>query len=163
MVITGKRNKQKALNEVSIISAKQFTVTETNRYAGSLGDPARMAQNFAGVATNGDRRNDIVIRGNSPLGVSWRAEGVEIPNPNHFSGVGTTGGSISILNNNNLSNSDFLTGAFAPQYGNATAGVFDLRLKNGNKQKYEHMFQFGFNGAELGSEGPISKKIKVHI
>ncbi len=156
--VKAKKTKSKALNELSIVSAKQFTVDEANRYAGALGDPARMAQNFAGVVTNGDRRNDIVIRGNSPLGLSWRLEGIEIPNPNHFSGVGTTGGSISILNNNNLSNSDFLTGAFAPQYGNATAGVFDLKLKNGNTKKHEHMFQFGFNGAELGSEGPISKK-----
>jgi hypothetical protein len=158
VIIKAKKSKSKALNEINIISAKQFTTEEANRYAGSLGDPARMAQNFAGVVTNSDRRNDIVIRGNSPLGVSWRAEGIEIPNPNHFSGIGTTGGSVSILNNNNLSNSDFLTGAFAPQYGNATAGVFDLRLRTGNTKKHEHMFQFGLNGAELGTEGPLSKK-----
>ncbi len=158
VVIKGKKAKEKALNEMSIISARQFTVNETNRYAGTLGDPSRMAQNFAGVVSNGDKRNDIIIRGNSPLGLSWRLEGVEIPNPNHFSGVGTTGGSISILNNNNLSNSDFITGAFAPEYGNATAGVFDLKLKNGNNKTHEHMFQIGFNGAEIGSEGPINKQ-----
>jgi hypothetical protein len=160
VTILAKKSKQKAIDEANITSAKQFTTEEANRYAGSLGDPARMAQNFAGVVSNSDRRNDIVIRGNSPLGVSWRLEGIEIPNPNHFSGVGTTGGSISILNNNNLSNSDFLTGAFAPKYGNAIAGVFDLKLKNGNTKKHEHMFQFGLNGAEIGSEGPINKKSK---
>jgi Carboxypeptidase regulatory-like domain len=155
ITVKGNKPKAKALNEMSIISARQFTVAEANKYAGSLGDPARMAQNFAGVQSNGDKRNDIIIRGNSPLGLSWRAEGIEIPNPNHFSGIGTTGGSISILNNNNLSNSDFLTGAFAPQYGNALAGVFDLKLKIGNNQKRENLFQFGLNGAEIGSEGPL--------
>jgi outer membrane receptor protein involved in Fe transport len=135
-----------------------FSVDETNRYAGSLNDPARMAQNFAGVQANGDTRNDIIIRGNSPLGVQWRIEGIEIPNPNHFSGIGTSGGAISILNNNNLSNSDFLTGAFPAQYGNAMAGIFDLRLRNGNDKKREYTVMFGMNGLEAGVEGPINQK-----
>ena len=160
ITVKGAKAKDKAINEMSLISTRQLSVDEANRYAGSLGDPARMAQNFAGVQSNGDRRNDIIIRGNSPLGVSWRAEGIEIPNPNHFSGIGTTGGAISILNNNNLSNSDFITGAFAPQYGNALAGVFDLKLKNGNNQKHEQLLQFGMNGLELGAEGPLSIKNK---
>jgi Carboxypeptidase regulatory-like domain len=160
VTVKGSKAKEKALNEMSLISTRQLTTEEANRYAGSLSDPARMAQNFAGVQSNGDRRNDIIIRGNSPLGVGWRAEGIDIPNPNHFSGVGTTGGAVSILNNNNLSNSDFLTGAFAPQYGNAMAGIFDLKLKNGNNQTHEQMVQFGFNGLEFGAEGPLSKKNK---
>ncbi len=160
VTIKGSKPKAKALNEMSLVSARQFSVEEANRYAGSLGDPARMAQNFAGVLSNGDRRNDIIVRGNSPLGISWRLQDIEIPNPNHFSGIGNTGGAISILNNNNLSNSDFLTGAFAPQYGNALAGVFDLQLRNGNNQTSEYMAQFGMNGLEFGAEGPISKKNK---
>ena len=82
-------------------------------------------------------RNDIVIRGNSPLGLLWRMEGVDIPNPNHFGALGTTGGPVSILNNNVLANSDFLTGAFPANYGNATSGVFDLQMRNGNKDKRE--------------------------
>jgi Carboxypeptidase regulatory-like domain len=160
IVVKGSKSKDKTINDMSLISARQFSVDEANRYAGSFGDPARMAQNFAGVQSNGDRRNDIIIRGNSPLGLAWRAEGIEIPNPNHISGIGTTGGAISILNNNNLGNSDFLTGAFAPQYGNALAGVFDLKLKNGNNQQYEQMIQFGLNGLEFGAEGPLCVKNK---
>lgn len=156
--IKSKREKDKALNEMAVVSARMFSVEETNKYAGSLNDPARMAQNFAGVQANGDTRNDIIIRGNSPLGVLWRLEGIDIPNPNHFAGIGTSGGAISILNNNNLSNSDFLTGAFPAQYGNATAGVFDLKLRKGNDKKYEHMIMFGMNGLEAGTEGPLSKK-----
>jgi hypothetical protein len=75
--------------------------------------------------------------------------------------IGNSGGAISILNNNNLSNSDFMTGAFAPQYGNALAGIFDLRLKNGNNKQYEFMTQFGLNGLEFGAEGPLSKNSKA--
>lgn len=158
IVISGKRDKDKPLNEMAMVSARMFSVEETARYAGTVNDPARMAQNFAGVQANGDTRNDIVIRGNSPLGVLWRLEGIDIPNPNHFSGVGTTGGGISMLNNNNLSNSDFLTGAFPAQYGNATAGVFDLKLRNGNDRKREYTVMFGMNGLEAGVEGPIRKE-----
>ena len=86
--------------------------------------PARLVANFAGVSEPDDSRNDIVIRGNSPSGVLFRMEGIDIPNPNHFARFGTTGGPISMLNNNVLANSDFMTGAFPAEYGNATAGVF---------------------------------------
>jgi hypothetical protein len=158
MVVKARRDKDKPLNEMAMVSARMFSVDETARYAGTVNDPARMAQNFAGVQANGDTRNDIVIRGNSPLGVLWRLEGIDIPNPNHFSGVGTTGGGISMVNNNNLSNCDFLTGAFPAQYGNATAGVFDLKLRNGNDERREYTVMFGMNGLEAGAEGPLSRK-----
>tara|TARA_B110000037_G_scaffold223139_1_gene302732 strand:- start:90825 stop:91316 length:492 start_codon:yes stop_codon:yes gene_type:complete len=117
-----------------------------------------MVQNFAGAQGSDDSSNDIVIRGNSPSGVLFRMEGIDIPNPNHFARFGTTGGLISILNNNVMANSDFLTGAFPAEYGNAIAGVFDLKMCNGNNEKHDFMFQIGFNGAELMAEGPISKK-----
>ncbi len=149
--------KDRAINEMAVVSARSFTIDETERYAGSLGDPSRMASNFAGVTSVTDQRNDIVIRGNSPLGLLWRLEGVEIPNPNHFGSIGSTGGPISMLNINHLTNSDFYTGAFPAEYGNALAGAFDIRMRNGNNQKHEFMGQVGFNGFELGAEGPFSE------
>jgi hypothetical protein len=149
------RKKGEVINELAVISAQQFSVEETNRYPGSRMDPARMASNFAGVQGADDSRNDIVIRGNSPLGLLWRLEGADIPNPNHFSNQGANGGPVSILNNNTLANSDFLTGAFPAEYGNANAGVFDLKIRNGNNEKHEFIGQIGFNGLELLAEGPI--------
>lgn len=146
--------KEEAINEMVLVSARTFSVEETERYAGSLGDPARMVANFAGVMTQNDSRNDIIIRGNSPSGVLWRLEGIEIPNPNHFGAMGTTGGPVSMVNNNLLTNSDFLTGAFPAEFGNATAGVFDLNLRSGNANVMEFTGQVGFNGFELGAEGP---------
>ncbi|HEY8399756.1 MAG TPA: TonB-dependent receptor [Cytophagaceae bacterium] len=157
VVIIGEKDKTQSNNEMSVVSTRSFSIEETSRYAGSMNDPARMAKNFAGVAGSSDSRNDIIIRGNSPLGVLWRLEGIDIPNPNHFGSFGTTGGPISILNNNTLANSDFMTGAFPGQYGNALAGVFDLQMRKGNKDKYEFMGQIGFNGIEAGAEGPLSK------
>ncbi len=150
--------KESPLNEMALVSARMFTIEETERYAGSIGDPARMASNFAGVGSINDQSNDISIRGNSPYGMLWMLEGVDIPNPSHFGTMGGTGGAISMLNNNTLSNSDFFTGAFPAQYGNALSGVFDLNLRNGNSQKFEFLGQVAFNGFEIGMEGPLSRK-----
>ncbi|MBE9517054.1 MAG: TonB-dependent receptor, partial [Bacteroidetes bacterium] len=146
------------LNKMTFVSARSFSVEESNRYAGSRGDPARMASNYAGVQGNDDQSNDLVIRGNSPLGVLWRCEGVNIPNPNHFGVSGGTGGPVTVLNNKVLAGSDFMTAAFPAEFGNSNAGVFDLRMRNGNNEKHEFSGQLGFLGTELTAEGPISKK-----
>lgn len=150
--------KNETINELSSVSARSFSTEEVNRFAGGRSDPSRMAANFAGVSTPDDTRNDIVIRGNSPTGVLWRIEGLNVPNPNHFSTIGTTGGPVSGINTNLLKNSDFFTSAFPAEYGNANAGVFDLGFRNGNSDKREHMLQFGMlTGLEAMSEGPIKK------
>ncbi len=151
------KNKGATNNQNITVSGRTFSIEETQRYAGSRNDPARMAQNFAGVSAGNDQRNDIIVRGNSPLGVQYRLDGVVIPNPSHFGALGTTGGPVSILNNNLLDNSDFMTGAFPSEYGNVLAGVFDLKMRNGNRDKYEFLGQIGFNGIELGAEGPFKK------
>lgn len=158
VVILTEQDKTQTNNKMSTVSSRVFSSEEAARYAGSRNDPARMAANFAGVSGANDSRNDIIVRGNSPLGILWRLNGLDIPNPNHFGNSGSTGGPISILNNNSLDNSDFMTGAFPADYGNATAGVFDLRMRKGNNEKHEFLAQLGFNGFELGAEGPFSKK-----
>jgi hypothetical protein len=157
VVITAKIEKNKPLNEMSTVSTRTFSVEETQKFAAAVNDPARMATSFAGVVSGPDGNNIISIRGNSPNGLLWRMEGVDIPNPNHFSNVGTSGGGISILSAQLLGNSDFLTGAFASEYGNAVGGVFDLKLRKGNNQKREYTFQVGVLGIDLAAEGPFKK------
>ncbi|MFY7989757.1 MAG: TonB-dependent receptor [Fluviicola sp.] len=145
-------------NENTSVSSRSFSMEEVNRYAGGRSDPARLAANFAGVSSPDDSRNDLVIRGNSPIGVLWRLEGLNIGNPNHFATIGTTGGPVSAINTNLLRNSDFMTSAFPSEYGNANAGVFDLGFRSGNSDKREHTFQFGaITGLEFVTEGPIRK------
>jgi len=161
VVVANTRDDKTATNnDLAIVSARSFNVDDTKRYAGALGDPSRMAANFAGVIGGDDSRNDIVVRGNSPTGMLWQLEGLNIPNPNHFGSLNSTGGPVSMLNNNNLDKSDFMTSAFPAQYGNAVAGVFDIRLRDGNNQKSEFVGQIGFNGFEIGAEGPLSKNGK---
>lgn len=158
VTINAHKDKAEALNEMAVIGARSFTLDETTRYAGSYGDPARMAMNYAGVLPVRDNRNDIIIRGNSAFSLQWRLEDTEIPNPNHFGASATTGGPITIINTNLLSKSDFLSGTFPAEYGNAIAGVFDLKMRTGNLQKHEKWLQLGWNGLEIGLEGPLVKK-----
>jgi hypothetical protein len=153
-----KANKdQRPLNEMATLSARSFSVEETKRYAGSFSDPARMALNYAGVASSSDLGNEIVVRGNTPKGILWRIEGVEVPNPNHFGLLGSGGGGVSMLSAGVLSNSDFYTGAFPAEFGNALSGVFDLKFRNGNADKREYAIQLGGLGIEANTEGPFKK------
>jgi len=156
--VVAKHDKSRPINKLTVTGARTFSTEETFRFAGSLGDPARMVRSFPGVIPANDSRNDIIIRGNSPIGVQWSLDGVEIPNLNHFNtGVGMTGGQVTMLNTNLLANSDFHMSAWPAPYGNAMAGIFDLQMRKGNNQKHEFWGQMGFNGIEAGSEGYFSK------
>lgn len=149
-------DKDRTINDMVMVSGRTFSVEETRKFAAAVNDPARMAASFSGVVSTDDGNNNISIRGNSPNGLLWRMEGIEIPNPNHFVNPGTSGGGVSILSSQLLSNSDFLTGAFTAEYGNALSGVFDLNLRKGNNENQEFTIQAGFLGLDLAAEGPIA-------
>ena len=157
-VVVSAEEKKDLVTDMQSVNVKTFSIEETERYPGSRQDPARMASNFAGVQGTNDSRNDIVVRGNSPSGLLWRLEEIDIPNPNHFAVAGSAGGPTAIINNKYLANSEFYTGAFPANYGNALGGVFDLKMRNGNNHKHERTFQFGLLGTELSLEGPINKE-----
>jgi len=157
-VVVTASDKASTVNKFALVSARTFSMEEVNQYAGGRSDPARLVANFAGVSAPNDSRNDIVIRGNSPVGLLWKVDGMDVTNPNHFATVGTTGGAVSALNTNMLKSSDFFTSAFPAEYGNATSGVFDLGFRDGNTQKRENTLQFGvITGLEAMTEGPIVK------
>jgi len=158
VILSSNANKDRALNKLATVSARQFGVEEVTRFSGGRSDVGRLAANFAGVSAPDDSRNDIVVRGNSPTGLLWRLEGIPIPSPNHYSTLGTTGGPVSALNPNLLKNSDFITSAFPAEYGNAIGGVFDLGFRKGNSDEFEYTFQAGiFTGIEAMAEGPMGK------
>jgi hypothetical protein len=155
--ITALKNDGIAGDGVALTSGHSFTVEQTKRYAGSFGDPARMVSVYASITGASDENNALIVRGNSPRGVLWRLDGVEIPNPNHFATEGASGGVVSVLSANMLDRSDFLAGAFPAQYGNALSAVFDMRLRNGNNNKREYSLQTGLLGVEVSAEGPFNK------
>ena len=160
VVIVAEKRKEITVNEFVTVSARSLNPEQANLYAASLGDPARQVQNFAGVTGGGDDlNNEIVIRGNSPNTLLWRLEGVEVPNPNHFTRL--TGGSVSMLSANVLAKTDFFTSAFPAEYGNGIAGVFDLRFRKGNNQKRETTIDVGVLGLGFSTEGYFSKTSKA--
>ena len=157
VVVVANKNKGAALNDMSLISARSISIEQTERFAGSFNDPSRILSNFAGVTSTQDGSNDIIVRGNSPKYIQWRLEGLEITNPNHFADQNAVGGGISALNNNLLATSDFYTGAFSPEFGDVLSGVYDVKLRAGNNEKFEATFGFGLLGTDLTLEGPLKK------
>ena len=158
VVIQPEIKKDKPLNAMAITGGRMISMEEAGRFANGFDDPARLSSAFAGVA--GDvGTNAVAIRGNSPQFTQWRLEGVEIPNPTHFADLtGLGGGFLSALSTQVIGNSDFYNGAFPAEYSNALSGIFDMQIRNGNNQKYEHTFQLGILGIDMASEGPISRK-----
>lgn len=158
VVVRAETDKKQPLNSMASISARQINMEEARRYAGAFDDPARLVTSYAGVAAGNMNSNGIIVRGNAPKGVLWRLEGLEIANPSHFANLSTFGGGgISALSSQMIDNSDFYTAGFPAEFGNALSGVFDLKLRSGNRDKREHAFQAGITGIDLSSEGPYKK------
>ncbi len=157
VVIKADQDKKEALNSMSIISSRQINMEEAHRFAGGFDDPARLVASYAGVAGNLNS-NAIVIRGNAPKGLLWRMEGLEISNPSHFANMTSFGGGgLTALSAQMMASSDFFTGAFPAEYGNALSGVFDIKLRSGNRDKREHTIEASLMGISLSSEGPYKK------
>ena len=156
LVVTPEIMKNRPLNAMATVSSRSFSVEETRRYAGAIDDPARLVSAYAGVAVGNIQDNAIIVRGNSPKGISWRLEGVEIPTPHHLAGGNVAGGGlVTLFSSQMLANSDFHTSAFPAEFGNALAGVFDMNLRIGNNQTHERTFQAGTMGLDIASEGPV--------
>jgi hypothetical protein len=148
-------------NEMAHSSVFSIHPRDASRIAGGLDDPIRVAGTLPGVtAATGFSSNFISIRGNSPRGLKYYTNGVELPNPTHFARIGSSGGTFTIFSLGLLDKSDFYTGGFSAEYGDALAGVFDVKFKTGNTNQHEMAFQVGTLGIEFGAEGPLSKKIK---
>ncbi|NQZ74819.1 MAG: carboxypeptidase-like regulatory domain-containing protein, partial [Ekhidna sp.] len=159
VVVTASADKDLPINDLAKVSARTFSLEEVTRFSGGRNDVAKLAASFAGVNSTNDARNDIVVRGNSPSGLLWRVEGIPIATTNHFATQGTSGGPVNALNTNLLRTSDFLTGAFPAEYGNANAAVFDVFFRNGNTDKFEFTGQLSaFSGVEFMAEGPIKRE-----
>ncbi len=161
VIVQAAEKRDRSLNAMATVSTRMLTPEDAARYAAGYNDPARMVTAFAGVISGGNRRNNMVIRGNSPKGLLWKLEGIEIPAPNHFSqGQGDAGGIFNIIAGDMLSNFDFFTGAFPAEYGNALSGILDLNLRKGNPDKAEYGLQLGMIGTQVSLEGPINKSSK---
>lgn len=135
----------------------EFESKDFKNTSATLGDPSRIVQGLPGVLITNDYSNNVSIRGNSPSNNNWYLDGTEIPNPNHFSSAGGSGGVIGIFNENSLNGFDFYSGGYPATYGNSNSGIFDLYLRKGNRLKRESTSRVSFTGAYLGTEGYVKK------
>ncbi len=158
VLVSSAKNAFEAVNASSVVSTRSFTAEETERIPAGVNDPGRVALSYPGVQRGeNDTENQIVVRGNSPAGILWRLEGIDIPNPNHFAIIGSSGGGVTVFSAQLLARSDFSTGGFAAEYGNAFSGVFDMHFRQGNFQKASNRFRLSVLGIDFSREGPIQK------
>lgn len=156
--VTASQNTSRPVNDLAYVSARSFTTEETERIPASVNDPGRMALSYPGVKAGRDEsENKIIVRGNSPFGILWRLEGIDIPNPNHFAQPGSGGGGITVFSAQLMSRSDFFTGGMPAEYGNALSGAFDIRFREGNQQKQQYRAKIGVLGLDFSTEGAIQK------
>lgn len=158
VVVRPRVNKEATVNPLALAGGVMLSMEEASRYAGGYNDPARLVTAFAGISGSSDG-NDISVHGNSPQTMQYRIEGIEVFNPTHFADLYGVGyGVVGALNSNVVGNSDFFVSTFNANYNNSLSGVFDIKLRPGNNNTYEHNIQLGTVGLEGTSEGPISKK-----
>ncbi len=157
-------NTNAPMNNLATVSARSFSVEETERMPAGVNDMGRMALSYPGVQQgSNDTENDIIVRGNSSVGILWRLEGIDIPNPNHFARPGTSGGGITIFSAQLLSRSDFYTGGMPAEFGNALSGAFDVHFRKGNKLERQHRVKIGLLGLDFATEGPIKKSKSSYL
>jgi hypothetical protein len=144
---------------------RRLTQEETLRFPATFLDPGRLAMAYPGVSGANDQANHLIIRGQSPNGMHWRLEGLEIVNPNHTANAGTfsdlttlNGGGVNAISAQLLAETQFHLGAFPANYGNATAGLLDMKLRTGNNERREYTLQAGLIGIDLAAEGPVGKQ-----
>jgi len=129
--------------------------------AGSLQDVSRFVQVLPGVAIgSNDFRNDIIVRGGSPLENLFVVDNIEIPNINSFANFASAGGTIGILDANLLEDVTFLTGGFPAAYLNRTSSVLQVTQREGDRNKFGGRATLGFAGAGIIFEGPLGKAKK---
>jgi len=143
---------------------RSLTIEKTLRIPANYLDPVRAVTAYPGVVVANDQGNSIIVRGNSPNGLSWKLNGVDIVNPNHLSNAGTfsdkpmaNGGGVNIISGQMIDKTDFYTGQLPTAYGNSLAGIIDMSLREGNKQKFEYTAQASLIGMDVAAVGPLGK------
>ena len=129
---------------------------EILKSAAALQDVSRYVQGLPGVAIgSNDFRNDIIVRGGSPLENLFIVDNVEIPNINAFANFASAGGTVSLLDAELLEDVTFLTGGYPAPYINRTSSVLQVTQREGSRERFGGWATLGFAGAGAILEGPI--------
>ena len=139
-------------------SSYQMSYEEIRRSPGAIGDVFRLVQSLPGVVNANDQRNDVIARGGSPVENLVLLDGVEVPNLNHFAAQATTGGPISMLHNELVRDASFLAGGFPAPYGGRLSSVMDIRLRDGDRSRFQSSTDVNLAGLGQLFEGPLARR-----
>ena len=143
----------------SPVSLRIIGLQEREKSPGANRDISRIVQSYPGVAFSPiGYRNDLIVRGGSPSENRFYLDGVEIPNINHFSTQGASGGPVGILNADLIREVNFYTGAFPTDKGNALSSVLDFKLRDGDMERNSLKATLGASEVSLASNGHLGKK-----
>ena len=143
----------------SPVSLRIIGIQEIEKSPGANRDISRIVQSYPGVAFSPiGYRNDLIVRGGAPSENRFYLDGVEIPNINHFSTQGASGGPVGILNADLIREVNFYTGAFPADKGNALSSVLDFKLRDGDMERNSLKATLGASEVSLASNGHIGKK-----
>ena len=139
------------------LSTQTFSAVEIETYPGGNNDITRVIQSLPGISPSvGGFRNDIIIRGGGPNETVYYIDGIEIPNINHFSTQGSSGGPVGLINVSFIKDVTLSTSSFGAEYDNALSGVLSFEQKDANTDKISGNFRIGSSEAGLTFEGPIN-------
>ncbi len=143
----------------SPVSLRIIGLQEIEKSPGANRDISRIVQSYPGVAFSPiGYRNDLIVRGGSPSENRFYLDGVEIPNINHFSTQGASGGPVGILNADLIREVNFYTGAFPTDKGNALSSMLDFKLRDGDMERNSVKATLGASEVSLASNGHLGKK-----
>ncbi len=142
----------------AVISDRSVDFTEIINDPGSSMDVQRMMQSLPSVVSGSDQYNEIVVRGGAPGENLFVMDHIEIPNPNHFGEIGTGGGPVCMINPLFIDNVDFYAGSFPARFGDKASSVMDVKLREGNREKFESNLDMGMSGIGAQVEGPFNRK-----
>ena len=137
------------------ISIKDIGASEIKRSPGGNRDISKVIQSFPGVASSTSFRNDIIIRGGAPNENVFYLDGIEVPNINHFSTQGSSGGPVGMLNVDLIESVDYLSGGFPSNRGNTLSSIFEFSQKVGNPDKLNTNLTLGSSDLALLLDGPL--------
>jgi outer membrane receptor for ferrienterochelin and colicin len=138
-------------------STNGLSMEEIRRAPGAVEDLNRMIQTLPGVTTATDSRNDLIVRGGSPIENYILVDGIEVPNINHFPTQGASGGPIGMINVDFLNDVTFSAGGFPAKYGDRLSSILDVQYRNGDRNNFAGKVDIGIAGAGIILEGPVQE------
>lgn len=143
----------------SPVSLRVIGLQEIEKAPGANRDISKVVQNYPGVAFSPiGYRNDLIVRGGGPSENRFYLDGVEIPNVNHFSTQGASGGPVGLIDADLIRSVKFYSGAFPADKGNALSSVLDFSLRDGDMERNSLKATLGASEVSLSSNGHIGNK-----